>query len=422
MNTPEVLTHPAGFQEPVREASGSRAVSAGRLVILASGIGSVNRGIGQYQACLLPHLLPLLTSRGWKVTVLLSRDADLPGPMNGVRYARLPSVHANSMLRLLAEQLYVPCLSWRADVFLALDAAFPFTPVLAKRKLAVVHDIHVLQHIASPDEYPEDYTWRYKFWATRATRRGVRAADRLIADSRYTSQEVQSLLRVPADRITTIHLGVDHSRFHPRIDRAALDRVRKRYALPQSFYLFVGPFSRKKNLRLIVEAYVTHASGDPRRDVFLPVVVVGDPRRNKLYTDTLVRIERTGRADLFRFLGFVPDDDMPALYRAARALLYPSLYEGFGFPVLEALACGSPVAASNRTSIPEVVGEAALLFDPTRPEALVDALCQLNEESVRKDLVAKGLNRAQRFSWPRTAELTAEVVFQHAGSPLPKMD
>jgi glycosyltransferase involved in cell wall biosynthesis len=121
-------------------------------------------------------------------------------------------------------------------------------------------------------------------------------------------------------------------------------------------------------------------------------------------------IDRNGIGEYFQFLGYVPDADLPVLYGAARALIHPALHEGFGLPPLEAMSCGTPVIASNRTAIPEVVGDAALLIDPTNPESLLEALRTVNDESIRELLVAKGLERAQLFSWERSADLMVHLI------------
>jgi glycosyltransferase involved in cell wall biosynthesis len=378
-----------------------------KVVILATAIGPTNRGVGQYEQYLLPLLLKLLASGGWQGRVILAKDGSLPEPPAGFEYRRLPAPRDISPLRFLSEQICLPLWTRGAEVFLSLESVFPFTPILAKRKMVVVHDMHVVRHRHGPKEYPEDYSWQYRKWANWARRRAAKTADLVVAVSGFTADEIHDLSGVPRERILVIPNGVDHHRFRPTKDEAALERVKLRYALPETFYLYVGPYSRKKNLLLIVEAYARVKS----RGDFLPaVVVVGDMRRAPLYSATMARIERAGLGKDFVFLGTVPDDDLAVLYSLARALIYPSLYEGFGLPPLEAMACGTPVIASNRAAIPEVVGDAALLIDPTDPASLIEALHSLNNPSVRSDLTARGLKRAQRFSWERTAELLASVL------------
>jgi glycosyltransferase involved in cell wall biosynthesis len=383
-----------------------------KVVILATAIGPTNRGIGQCERYVLPSLLKLLASAGCQGQVILAKDGGLPDPPTGFEYLRLPSPRDMSPLRFVAEQVCVPFWSRGADVFLSLESVFPICPIWASRKIVVIHGLHVMRHMISPEKYPEDYSWRYKAWANWAHRRAVETADRVIAVSKFTADEIHHLFHVPPERIRTIPNGVDHERFRPIREPAILDRLRVRYSLPESFYLYVGPYSTNKNLWLVVEAYAGRRN---QRDIVRPVVVVGDTRRAALYSSTLNRIEQAGLGHLFRFLGSVGVDELAALYSMAHALIYPSLYEAFGLPPLEAMACATPVIASNRTAIPEVVGDAALLIDPTNPSALIEALNQVQDESVRADLVAKGLKRAQEFTWERTARKMAEVVLQQMG-------
>ena len=387
----------------------SKSNKSKKIIILATAIGPTNRGIGQYEHQLLPHLLPRLIAQGYQTLVILSKDANLPFFQEGFNYLRLPVERNKSFFRFLAEQLYTPYFSFGADIFLSLESVFPLFPIRAKRKLVVVHDIHVLQHLANPEQYPEDYTWQLKVWANLATRKAIRTSEKIITPSRFTAEEIQSLLGIPLDRIITIPNGIDRSRFHPIKNLAVIEQVRKRYFLPSSFYLFVGPYSRKKNLQLIVKAY---ALAKLDSDIFLPVVVVGDTRRNRLYGETLSLIKKNHLTKFFQFLGFVPDEDLPVLYTLARAFLYPSLHEGFGLAAVEAMACATPVIASNQASIPEVVGDAGILIDPTKPEFLIDALDKVNDESIRKNLIEKGLERAKMFSWEKTAQLMEKAILE----------
>jgi glycosyltransferase involved in cell wall biosynthesis len=382
-----------------------------KVVILATAIGPTNRGIGQYERYVLPSLLKLLASAGCQGQVILAKDGSLPESSTGFEYLRLPSPKGLSPLRFVCEQICLPLWTRGADMFLSLESVFPLTPILAKRKIVVVHDMHVVRHANDPKRYPEDYSWQYRTWANRALRRAAEIADHIVTDSAFTAEEVHDLFRTPHERMTIIPLGLDHERFRPIKDDVTLGRVRLRYDLPETFHLYVGPYSRKKNLLLIVEAYLRAKN---RGDIIHPVLVVGDTRRAPLYSATIARIEEAGLSNDFRFLGTVPDNDLAPLYSLARALIYPSLYEGFGLPPLEAMACGAPVIASKWTSLPEVVADAAVLIDPTDPSALLEALNQVKDELVRANLIARGLKRAQEFSWERTARKLAEVVLQQA--------
>ena len=142
----------------------------------------------------------------------------------------------------------------------------------------------------------------------------------------------------------------------------------------------------------------------------LPVVVAGDPRRNDLYDQTMAGLKASGKERLFHFIGFVPDDDLPPLIAAAQAMIYPSLYEGFGLPVLEAMASGTPVLAASSSSIPEVAGDAAILFDPFETDSLAAALKKLMEPGCVDQLRKKGLDRCRLFTWKKSAEKLAAVI------------
>jgi glycosyltransferase involved in cell wall biosynthesis len=271
----------------------------------------------------------------------------------------------------------------------------------------VVHDIQILRHLAAPAQYPVDAPWANLKYFSLGMSKALRTADTIITDSQFTANELVSFAGVRQDRIRVIPCGIDHERFHPPGDNSRLEEVRSRYNLPAAFYLFVGQPSRQKNFRLIVESY---ASGSLQGEFRLPVVITWNLRRSTLFEDTLARIEQTGLSSLFRFAGYVRDEDLPLVYAAARALLYPSRYEGFGLPPLEAMACGTPVVCSNRTSLPEVVGGATLLIDPEQPGSLSEALRKVNQESTRRELVKKGLVRAQAFSWQSTAKQVAQQI------------
>lgn len=338
--------------------------------------------------------------------MIVSRDANLCR-QNEASCVRLPASQRSSLVRLLAEQASIPFLTRGADAFLSLDSVFPFAPILAKRSIAVIHDIHVVRNRADPASYPEDYSTRYRLWASAAVRRAIKAADVIIAISHFTASEIQQVFGEDSAKLRVVYNGVDHEAFNPHSARSRMGEVRLKYCLPSDFYLFVGPYSRKKNLRLIVRACALYGGKSPG---ILPVVVVGDTRRSALYQETVSLIEEARLGHLFRFLGMVPDADMPALYASARALIYPSLYEGFGLPPLEAMACGTPVVASNAASLPEVVGKAALMVDPNDPESLLQALDVLCDETVRGKLRQEGQIQAQRFSWATTASEIADVI------------
>lgn len=200
---------------------------------------------------------------------------------------------------------------------------------------------------------------------------------------------------------------MDVRHLRPIRDHDTLERVRKRYSLPDPYYLFVGPSSGDKNLRFILQSLIDMDPTDPRA---LPVVVTSGRPGPSPEADLLAQLEASGRGHLFHFAGHVETADLAAVYSATRALIFLSLHEGFGLPPVEAMACGAPVLATNCTSVPEVVGDAAILIDPGNPQSLLDALDQVKTESIRQDLIAKGFERVKMFTWDRTVQQIAEEV------------
>jgi glycosyltransferase involved in cell wall biosynthesis len=238
--------------------------------------------------------------------------------------------------------------------------------------------------------------WMAAFAAARA--------DRIITISEATRQDVINHLRVPAERVERIYCGVE-SRFRPLDDGRALRELRDRWGLGDGFILYLATIEPRKNLIRLIDAY---AELRRRGATKLPLVLAGGPGWG---VDMIVRrVHETGMEQSVRFVGFVPEPEMPLWYNAADLFVYPSEYEGFGLPPLEALACGTPVVASNRSSLPEVVGEAGILVDPTDTVAMADAMQRvLEDERLQSRLSTAGPTRARPFTWRRMAEETLGV-------------
>jgi len=378
-----------------------------KVVILAAAIGPTSGGAGQYSRQLLPHLLPILKAAGCQITVLLCRDANLHLPSNLATVIHSPRAGHRRISRVLLEEVWPASITWGTDIFFSMDSRFPLCPLWSKKKLVVVHDIQILRHLAAPAQYPIDAPWATLKYFSMGMRKALRTADTIITDAPFTANELADFAGVRPDRISAIPCGVDHERFHPPGHNSQLEKVRRRYHLPPAFYLFVGQPTKQKNLRLVVECY---ASGSLPGELRLPVVVTCNLRRSALFEDTMARIEQAGLAGWFQFTGYVREEDLPLLYGAAHALLYPSRYEGFGLPPVEAMACGTPVVCSNTTSLPEVVGDAALLINPEQPGTLAEALDKVNDDPTRRELSKRGLERAQAFTWESTARQVAQLL------------
>ena len=227
----------------------------------------------------------------------------------------------------------------------------------------------------------------------------VLQADRIVAVSDATAQDLERLSSVRRSRIEVIHHGVDPA-YKPQDAGKAAEYVAARYGVSNDYALAVGTVQPRKNLATLVEAWRL-LRGRPCAHAQL-VVAGARGWKNTQLDETISRLGLTG--DEIRFLGIVPEEDLPVLYSGSSVFVFPSLYEGFGLPLVEAMACGIPVVASNTSSVPEVVGDAALLVSPTNPEAFAEAILRLrSDDNLRNALIDKGLRRASGFGWGKSA-------------------
>lgn len=256
---------------------------------------------------------------------------------------------------------------------------------------------------AIPLSHPEWVRYRFKGLKNELWRRTAFWAQQVITISNYSRQEIATHFRLPEERITAIPLGVGSQWFAP-VDESVEKAVRDRHALPDRYFVSVGTLQPRKNISRLLLA---HASlPEPLQREF-PLVVVGKPGWG---CEDVVAQFTGGALKHVRWLQHLPDADLQVVIKRATALVFPSLHEGFGLPVLEAFAARVPVVASNTTSIPEVAGDAALLIDPLRIDELADAMRRVAENSeLAGQLVARGRDRVRAFTWQACAEKTLRV-------------
>jgi glycosyltransferase involved in cell wall biosynthesis len=250
--------------------------------------------------------------------------------------------------------------------------------------------------------YPETHLRVLRWSSNVLVPRYLRACDRIIAISESTKRDAIRMYRIPEDKIVVTHLAAE-VRFRPENpDRVA--EVRRRFGLPLRFLLYVGTIEPRKNLDVLLGA-LSRLKG---QGCEVPLVVAG--KLGWLYDEFLAKIRSLGLESLVLLPGFVPEDDLPALYTAAEVFVYPSVYEGFGIPILEAMGCGTPVLCSNVSSLPEVTGDGGILLPPRDPAAWAEAIARLTERPVlRRELRERGFRQASRFRWEETAKRTWEV-------------
>jgi glycosyltransferase involved in cell wall biosynthesis len=228
-------------------------------------------------------------------------------------------------------------------------------------------------------------------------------ASRIITDSEFSRRDILARYAIRPEKIAVIPLGAD-ARFHPRESGEILS-VLGRYGLRPGFFFSLGRLNRRKNLERLLQAYARVRTGGRLE---APLVVGG--KLDYGVREIFRRAQMSGEASGVRLAGLIADEDLPAFYGAAACFVYPSLFEGFGLPVLEAMACGTPVVASNRTALPELVGDAGLSVDPESVEALAQAMTRiLADTDLSADLRRRGLARSRQFSWRETAERTLAV-------------
>ena len=271
-------------------------------------------------------------------------------------------------------------------------------PVWYRNQTVTVHDGAVFAH-------PEWFSRQYAAWRRLMLPKLIRHARHLITVSEFAKRNICDHTGLPEEKITVIPNGINHTFFRPGRSEE-VEPVLSKYHLEGNYLLTVGSFDPRKNFRRLLEAW--NRIEDRHPDIKL--VIVGGNSANFADHGT------TQQAQKVQFLGYCPDQDLPALYSGAMAFLYPSIFEGFGLPPLEAMACGTAVVTSGISSLPEVVGDAALLVDPYDVESIVNGIEKIIvDDELRKDLYFKGLQRASQFTWEKTAERTWQVLQKYKG-------
>ncbi len=258
--------------------------------------------------------------------------------------------------------------------------------------------------------YPQAHRPFDRWYLDWTTRRHTRVARHIIADSYATQEDLIKFYRADPHRITVVHLGRDESLARVT-ELQVIAAAKARYGIEGDYLLYLGTLQPRKNLVRLVEAVaqILNEGGSNYSLTFLKLVIAG--QKGWLYDEIFGRVQALGLTERVIFPGYVAEVDKPALLSGALAYVFPSLYEGFGLPVLEAMACGTPVLTSNISSLPEVAGEAALLVDPLDTAAIANGLTRLiNEADWRGQLIERGYRQIQRFSWQKAAEQVREVL------------
>lgn len=283
----------------------------------------------------------------------------------------------------------------------------PVVSLSPMRTVITIHDVMYMlpaSELALSSSPYQRLGRQYRRWIVP---RAARNASLIISDSQYSCDDIRTRLHIPADKIRVVY-GSQSPAFYFKSDRHFVEGVKKRYGIKGPLILAIGAIDPRKNTVRVVEAFANHlkSGNDSSHLVIVGMTPHKSPELVKLINDLSLDQNVT-------LAGFVPEDSLVSLYNAASVFLYPSLYEGFGLPVLEAMACGVPVITASATSIPEIAGGAAKLVDPTDVTAIAQALTDtIIDENLRAELVEKGLRRSKEFSWIRAADETVKAYIQ----------
>jgi len=347
-------------------------------------------GIGVY----LKNLIPAL-SKAFQLTLIGNKEE--------LKHYAAEVIHTGIPIYSIAEMISFPRLIPPCDIFWSPHYNAPLMPIKARKRLVTIHDVYHLAHFHA-------LTLKQKLYAKVIMQAAVHRSDHIVTVSAFSKKEIIKYTEANADKISVIHNGIDHALFQPISDIQRIKEVKKKYHLPANFLLFVGNVKPHKNLKTLIEAL--------------------DSIRGKIPDYALVVVGKkegfiTGDASLFDqinqdleleqkivFTGFVDNEDLPIIYNMAGLFVFPSLYEGFGLPPLEAMACGCPVLVSDRASMPEACGDAASYVNPEDASAMGEAILNLlNMTPLEKEgRKKKGIQRASGFTWEQSLQTHIALI------------
>ncbi len=385
---------------PMKSENGGAHRVGLNALLLNSGRGDSYRraGIHSYIRGLMPHLPPADTRMTYAAFV---------GPAgedvsNGMHVVRAPeNISGRPVARVLWEQLLLPWLCVQERLCLLHAMAF-VSPVLTPRPTVVTaYDLSFLR-------FPDRFRPANRIYLSLFTWLSCRRARRVIAISKHTRKDVVDLLGVSLNRVDVVYPGLGSG--FERASAQAVAAFRERLGLPERFILYLGTIEPRKNLSILINAY------NKLRPPGVKLICAGG--KGWLFEDVFKTVEELHLSRDVLFPGFLPADELPLWYSACSAFVYPSNYEGFGLPVLEAMACGAPTITTNAASLPEVGGSAAWLLPPGDVDALAEGIdCVLSSPALQSELSEAGPVQAHRFCWETAGRLTARTYARALGLP-----
>ncbi|HEY6249853.1 MAG TPA: glycosyltransferase family 1 protein [Candidatus Angelobacter sp.] len=363
-----------------------------------------NPGIGRYMQCLCEAVLAQETRHEF----LLILPPDAQETIANAK-GRAEKLSCGLKYYSLQEQLELPRILRRHRIDLLHSPHFVLPLMGSCTTVATIHDVI---YLACKDDLP---SWTGRMYYRGMMSASARKADRIITVSEFSKADIVRFLKVDPARIEVVYSGVSPV-FQPVRDPSRIQQVRRQYGISGEFILYTGIYKPRKNHEGLFRAMQKLVAGG----VCAQLVIAGS--MNEGHAELKKLAAELKIADRVIFTGFLNDSDLAALYTAARVYACPSLYEGFGFTVLEAMACGTPVVCSSATSLPEIAGEAAVFADPRNPDDFACALAYVfSDDELRARLVTSGYENCRRFSWPNAAAKTIAVYESAAEKALRKV-
>ncbi len=273
-------------------------------------------------------------------------------------------------------------------------------PIIHPKKTVVTcHDVGFRNY---PSSYSKFQLWHLEF----TTKKAVLWAEKIIAVSKSTKQDLIDIYGAKPEQIEVVYEGFTNKLYHPIKDRNKIKEVLKKYNIPEKYVLFVGRLEERKNIPRLINAFNIIKK---EKGIRHKLVLVG--KKGYKFEQIINIIDKLRLKDKIVLTGYIPEQDLPYIFSDADLFVLPSLYEGFGIPILEAFACGCPVATSNVSSMPEVAGKAAILFNPQKTDEIAQAVYKIiSDDALKNNLIEKGFNQCKKFSWQKCAQETLEVL------------
>lgn len=363
-----------------------------RLVIDARMINS--SGIGKHTAEIVKRLGP-------RFEIILLANKETKKSVEQI--VGVDSILMNSGIYSVSEQLEFPLKIPNCDVYWSPHYNVPVLPIRARKRVVTIHDTY---HLA----FLDTLNLQQRMYSRVMMKIATRLSDKVVTVSDFSANEITKYTGLERAQIAIIRNGIDTSRYYKVKDPAVLSSVASKYSLPDKFVLFVGNVKPNKNLRNMLQAFEQLCMRFPENPVDLRLVIVGKTEGLRK-VDEEVLAEGVARfKHSVSFLGFVPEEELPAIYSMATVFLFPSVYEGSGIPPVEAMACSCPVVASSIPALTETCRDAAYYVDPNSPPDIARGVREvLAQEALQKTLKENGLKRARDLSWEESAKRYGEI-------------